>query len=323
MRLLVGDVGGTKTGLAIVEDANAGVHVESRCTRASGDYRNLGDLIEASGLLSSGTLDGACIGVAGPVRDNRCEVTNLPWVVDGAELSPFLGVARVEIINDLEAFGWGLDGLAGDQLICLNQGDPVPGGNQGIIAPGTGLGEAFRVWDGCRYLTRASEGSHADFSPSDQRDCDILQWLTKEHGGHVSWERLASGEGIPALYRFLRLQGVTETGNPKLDSAAEIVEAARAGKDPESLEAVRWFLGLVGAEAGNHALKVMATGGVFLGGGIPPKMLDFFQDGPFLEGFFHKGRMSDLMRRMPVHLVMEKDTPLLGAAVYWSARLDR
>lgn len=326
--MLVGDIGGTKTRLAIVREESAAVYVETLETHASADYPDLADLISSSGLLAKSGIKAACLGVAGPVRDNRCQVTNLPWVVDAAQLAADLCLPQVAIINDLEAVGWGLDQLADEQLLCLNAGEPDPRGNQSIVAPGTGLGEAFRVWDGRRYLTSASEGSHADFSPSDDRDCDMLRWLAAQHG-HVSWERLVSGSGIPVLHRYLVEQqgrpvsGSLATAIAAGDPAAAIVASARVAEDATSVEAVDWFLGLLGAETGNHALKVMASGGVYLAGGIPPKIFDLLKQGPFLDRFFDKGRMSGLMRRMPVHVVLDEQVALLGAAAYGLAASDR
>jgi glucokinase len=253
------------------------------------------------------------------VHENRSHVTNLPWVVDGAEIAAVLGLAHVPIINDLEAVGWGLDYLSGDQLVCLHDGAPEVGGTQGIVAPGTGLGEAFRVWDGRRYLTRASEGSHADFAPNDERECLLQGWLAAQYG-HVSWERAVSGPGLRTLHRFIvesegaEVPDWLEVAMTEGDPSAAIVAAARAGRDAVCMDAVHWFLRLLGAEAGNHALKVMATGGVYLAGGIPPRLADLITGEAFLERFFSKGRMSALMRRMPVYVVMDDRVALLGAA---------
>jgi len=318
MRVLAGDIGGTKTHLAIVIHDVDGVHVDREETLFSAGFSGLGDVLDASGLLEGEAIEAACFGVAGPVRDNRCAVTNLPWVVDGAALAEKLDLPRVRILNDLEAVGWGLDHLPADSLLCLHQGEPEPGGTQSIVAPGTGLGEAFRVWDGVRYLTCGSEGSHADLAAADERECMLQGWLAAQHG-HVSWERVVSGPGITTLHRFIIENEGGEVSDSladamaKGDPAAAIVEAARRGEEA-CVAAVNWFLGLLGAEAGNHALKVMATGGVFLGGGIPPKLADLFADSPLLERFFDKGRMTGLMRRMPVQVILDHRVALYGAA---------
>lgn len=319
MRILVGDIGGTKTRLAIVRQQPGAVHVEVERTLPSGEFDGLGALLRASGLLASPDWAAACFGVAGPVLGNRCRVTNLPWIVDGDEIAAALGLVQVPIINDLEAVGRGLDHLAPDRLVCLHEGSAEAGGTQSIVAPGTGLGEAFRVWDGRRYLTRASEGSHADFAPADERECLLQGWLAAGYG-HVSWERVVSGPGLQTLHRFMvENEGVEvpqwlESAMRDTDPSAAIVAAARDGRDAACADAVDWFLGLLGAEAGNHALKLMATGGVYLAGGIPPRLADLLAGGPFLERFFAKGRMTELMRRMPVHLVMDDRVALLGAA---------
>jgi glucokinase len=319
MRILVGDVGGTKTRLAIVTEAQGRVHVESVRTLPSGEHANLSALLTASGWPGGERVEAACFGVAGPVRHNRCQVTNLPWDVDGSDLDRHLSLDRVQVINDLEAVGRGLDHLEGGQLVCLNEGEPDEQGNQGIVAPGTGLGEAFRVWNGRRYITRGSEGSHADFAPGNAHECALLAWLQEAHG-HVSWERVVSGPGIRTLHRYLVESDAVpcpdwlDQAMRKGDPAAAVVAAARDRSDQGSRDAVEWFLALLGAEAGNHALKVMATGGVYIAGGIPPKMLDFIREGPLLDRFFAKGRMSHLMRRIPVHLVMDDHVALLGAA---------
>jgi len=319
MRILVGDVGGTKTRLAIVTEAQGRVHVEAVRTLPSAEHPNLSALLTASGWPGEECVEAACFGVAGPVRHNRCQVTNLPWVVDGPELGRHLGLDRVRVVNDLEAVGRGLDHLEGEQLFCLNEGEPEKEGNQGIVAPGTGLGEAFRVWNGRRYIARGSEGSHADFAPDDVRECALLAWLQEAHG-HVSWERVVSGPGIRTLHRYLVEKEAVPCPDwlgramAEGDPSAAIVAAARDRSDRGSLDALNWFLALLGAEAGNHALKVMATGGVFIAGGIPPRLLDFIRQGSLLDRFFAKGRMSDLMRRIPVHLVMDDHVALLGAA---------
>ena len=319
MRFLVGDIGGTKTRVAIVRYHAAVVHVETEHTLPSGEFGGLDALLLASGLAGDRDWAGACFGVAGPVIGNRCQVTNLPWVVDGADIAAGLGLRQVRIINDLEAVGRGLDHLSADRLVCLHEGSAEPGGTQGIVAPGTGLGEAFRVWDGRRYLTRASEGSHADFAPADERECLLQGWLAARHG-HVSWERVVSGPGLQILHRFIvenegaEVPQWLDIAMRDADPSAAIVAAARDGRDATCADAVSWFLGLLGAEAGNHALKLMATGGVFLAGGIPPKVADLLAGGTFLERFFAKGRMTGLMRRMPVHVVMDDRVALLGAA---------
>lgn len=318
MSILAGDIGGTKTRLAIVGQDADGVHIEREATLPSAGFSGLEALLDASGLLAARTWDAACFGVAGPVRGNRCKVTNLPWVVDGAALAAPLGLSAVRLINDLEAVGWGLDALPAASLERLHRGDGAPRGNQGIVAPGTGLGEAFRVWHDGRYLTYGSEGSHADFAAADERECLLQGWLAGQYG-HVSWERLVSGPGITTLLRFVLENEGGEAAAPLAaalaagDASAAVVEGAREG-DLLCVDVINWFLGLLGAEAGNHALKVMATGGVFIGGGIPPRLRDLIPASPFLERFFDKGRFRGLMQQIPVHLILDDRVALYGAA---------
>lgn len=318
MRILAGDIGGTKTRIAIVGQDAEGVHIQAETTLPSAGFPGLGEVLKASGLLDGPAIDAACFGVAGPVRDNVCRVTNLPWVVDGAEMAAALGLAEVRILNDLEALGWGLDRLPAESMRCLHEGEAEMHGNQSIVAPGTGLGEAFRVWGGERYLTFGSEGGHADFAAADERECMLQGWLAGQLG-HVSWERLASGPGLTTLLRFIveneggGVSASLEAAMAAGDASAAIVEAARKG-DLICMDVVNWYLALLGAETGNHALKIKATGGVYLGGGIPPKLHDLITVSPFLDRFFAKGRFGDLMRRMPIHVILDDRVALYGAA---------
>ncbi|MEN8175554.1 MAG: glucokinase [Pseudomonadota bacterium] len=326
----MGDIGGTKTRLAIFDQSGSRVQaIGSMVTLASQDFASLGELIKAAQMFDESGCDLACFGVAGPVRDNRSRITNLPWIIDGDRLAQDFGWSDAAVINDLEAVGWGLERLDDTQLELMYAGDPEIRGNQGILAPGTGLGEAFRVWDGARYRTHGSEGSHADFGPGNPREQRLQDWLAQQYG-HVSWERVVSGPGLAALHEFM----VSQEGRPQPgwlaeakaegDAAAAIGDAAVAGTDEVCAEAVQWFCALLGAEAGNQALKVMATGGVFLGGGIPPRLLEPLKAGAFLKRFVDKGRMGHVLEAIPVTVVLDDRVALRGAADFglWKAGED-
>jgi glucokinase len=255
------------------------------------------------------------------VRDNACRTTNLPWQLDGGALAMELGLPAVRLINDLEAAGWGVEQVTPEHRELLHPGDPVPRGNQAIIAAGTGLGEAGRVWCGDGYRPFATEGSHADFAPGDPTEIARMAWLGGWFG-HVSWERLVSGQGLVNIYRFLREQGGAACHPDPLgaeDAAAAI--AVRAGDDGLCGEALDRFVRLFGAEAGNLALKLMATGGLFVAGGIAPKIAERLRQGGFVEAFLAKGRMRPLLEAMPVTLLSDPHLALKGAAVYGSRHL--
>jgi glucokinase len=252
------------------------------------------------------------------VHDGRAVATNLPWIVDAAELGGKLG-ARTWVINDLEATAWGLAALSRDELAELSPGVPGAAGNLAVVAAGTGLGEAGLYWDGRHHRPFATEGGHASFAPTDDVEVDLLRWLQGRVGRHVSWERLVSGPGLVSLYEFLRDTGRGEeppwlaeamrTGDP----GAAITQAAHDGRSPLAAEALRRFVSLYGREAGDFALKVMATGGVYLGGGIAPRILPALRDGTFLAGFLDKGRMRAVLEAMPVRVVLNDQAGLLGA----------
>jgi glucokinase len=268
--------------------------------------------------------------VAGPVLDNRCATTNLPWIVDGAALAERLGLCGVELLNDLEAVGHGLDLLRPGEILELQAGEPGAGGHRAVIAAGTGLGEAGLFWDGERHRPFATEGGHADFAPGDDLEVALLQFLRRDHA-HVSWERVVSGLGLVNLYRFLRQSGEIDLGSepPGLaeeieagDPGAVISRYAAGGKSPLCGRALELFVKLYGAEAGNLALKTMAVGGLYIGGGIAPRNLDWMRNGIFLESFRSKGRMRPLLESMPVRVILNPRVALLGAARRAADSLD-
>ncbi len=317
--ILAGDVGGTKTALALFT-GDAGDLVPVRAAvLPSGDFPGLEAAV--AHFLAEGppvAVAAAAFGVPGPVIDGRCVTTNLPWEIDARRLTAAIPAPRVTLVNDLEATAHGLLALPPAALATLQPGRPRSGA-LALIAAGTGLGEAALAWDGGRHVVVASEGGHADFAPRGEVEDDLLRALRKEHG-HVSYERVLSGPGLVAIYRFLR----AADGGPEPawlhdalargDDAAVVADAALAGRDPVCARALDTFVAIYGAEAGNLALKVLAVGGVFLAGGIAPRILPALRGPAFLAAFRDKGRLTDLMASIPVHVVLEPRTALLGAA---------
>lgn len=327
MHILTGDIGGTKTRLALLELDGGKPRCQMERTYASAAHGALEPLLEAFLGQQEGPCQAVGLGVAGPVREGRCATTNLPWVVDEASLARSLGLPRVRIVNDLEATARGIQALAAEDLHLLHPGLPDPQGNRAVIAAGTGLGEAGICVAGGQWRPFASEGGHADFAPASELEWDLLQFLARRHG-HVSWERVVSGLGIVNLYEFLReRQGI---GTPDWlareleagEGAAAISRAADGERCPVCVQAMNLFVSLYGREAGNQALKLMATGGVYLGGGIAPRILRRLTGPSFLEAFFAKGRMEPLLRGMPVWVIRDDRTALYGAALAALERLE-
>jgi|GEM_PF-31675 len=278
--LLAGDIGGTKTDLALFS-AEAGPRAPLvEASFPSADYPSLEEVVRAFLTQAGRSVDSAAFGVAGPVVAGQAQITNLPWVITEAHLREALQLSSVRLLNDLEAIAHGIPILEPADLSTLNAGTPAPNGATAIIAPGTGLGEAFVTWDGSRYQAHPSEGGHADFAPSDTLELELLRVLQRRFG-HVSYERVCSGRGLPNLYASLKETGQTPESArvAQLLTAADdptpvIVDAAlEAPPDPLCAATLTTFVSILGAEAGNLALKVLATGGVFVGGGIPPRIL--------------------------------------------------
>jgi glucokinase len=320
--LLAGDIGGTKTNLAVFSP-DAGLRAPlAEATFPSGAYSSLKALV--SEFLSHNDLEisRASFGVAGPVVAGRAKITNLPWEMAESRLGEELGFP-VRLLNDLESIAYAVPFLQPEDLETLNEGDVTQGGAIAIIAPGTGLGEAYLVWDGSRYRAHASEGGHADFAPNNQLEIDLLRYL-QDRLGHVSYERVCSGQGIANIYAFLRDSGYEEPAwlAGRLAAADDptpiIVNVALGAQDPCRIcdTALDVFTSILGAEAGNLALKVLSTGGVYLGGGIPPRVLPVLKQDGFIQAFRHKGRFSGLLARVPVHVILNPKAALLGAACY-------
>ena len=321
--ILAGDVGGTKTHLALFDPGASPRRPRLDRKFASRDHPSLEALVME--FLSSAAGDPptrAVIGIAGPVVDNRCEATNLPWVMDGEVLGRHLGGTRVTLLNDLEATAWGLGVLDASDFETLQEGFPADG-NRALIAAGTGLGEAVIARIGSDWRPLASEGGHADFGPRDPLEDDLARWIRDQYGGHASYERVLSGPGLADLYRFLGATGrgeETPAVRERLASAADpavvVSETAIEGSSERSILAVRKFVEIYGAEAGNLALKALAVGGVYVGGGIAPKLISFLRDGRFVAAFRAKGRLMPLLERIPIRVILDQKTALWGAAAY-------
>ncbi|MCE0523035.1 MAG: glucokinase [Methylacidiphilales bacterium] len=319
---LAGDIGGTKTNLAIYVYENDLLVPKKISAYPSQGHASLAEMVRH--FLSDGysKVRQACFGVAGPVKGGVVQVTNLPWTVDAAALQAELNFQKVSLLNDLEANAYGINTLLSEELLSLNpQADRSQVGNRALISAGTGLGEAGLLWDGVTHRPFASEGGHASFAPNDSTGDELLIFLRKEHG-HVSWERVLSGMGMKNLYHFFRQRsGVAEPDwlSAQLrdgDLGAVVTQAGLAGKDPVCVEALDCFTRNYGAEAGNLALKMLALGGVYIGGGIAQKMLPKMGSSLFLDAFYHKGRMSPLLQSMPVYVILNDKTALRGAAWY-------
>lgn len=317
--ILAGDIGGTKTNLALFEDdPRTPLHL---ATYPSADYESLAAIVREFLAERPGTVDAACFGVAGPVRDGKVPKVNLAWSVDAQELAQELGFSRVGLLNDLEANAWGISTLGPDDFAVLNEGAPDARGNQAVIAAGTGLGEAGLYWDGTRHHVFASEGGHADFAPRTELQAELWRYLAASLR-HVSYERVCSGMGIVNIYNFLtsrRTEPEPDWLREELatsDPAAAISRAALEKRDPVCVEALDLFVEIYGAEAGNLALKLMALGGVFVGGGIGPKILPKLADGVFMREFVGKGRLTQLLAQIPVRVILNDKAALYGAAAF-------
>jgi glucokinase len=321
--LLAGDVGGTKTDLAIFSNEAGPQAPLARAEVHSADYPSLQALAREFLTKAPMPVDRACFAVAGPVIDGRVKTTNLPWVMDEVSLAKELNLRSVHLMNDLEAIAEAIPILRGSDVRTLNAGRPEPKGAIGVIAPGTGLGESFLTWDGSRYVAHSSEGGHADFAPTEERQIGLLRRML-ERFDHVSVEHVCSGIGIPHIYEYLRdIEQVPET--PEVaqliasarDPSAPIIASALDPHNTSKLCAatIDLFVTILASEAANLALKIFATGGVYLAGGIPIRALKALQTPRFMESFKRKGRLSELMERIPIHVVIIR-AAVIGAAAY-------
>ena len=322
--LLAGDIGGTKTDLAVFSP-EAGLRAPlAGATFPSARYPSLEALMREFLSQVDVKVERASFGVAGPVVAGRATITNLPWVMDEEQLQAALHLSSVRLLNDLNAIAHAVPFLEPADLHTLNEGQPAPDGNIAVVAPGTGLGEAFLTWDGSRYRPHASEGGHADFAPTNPLEIELLRYL-HDRFEHVSYERVCSGRGLPNIYAFLKDSGyadepawLAEQLAVADDPTPVIVNTALNNERPCELciATLDTFVSILGAEAGNLALKVLASGGVYLGGGIPPRILPALEKGQFMQAFQRKGRLSDLLARIPVYVILNPKIALLGAACH-------
>ncbi len=317
--ILAGDIGGTNARLAFFDVLNGHFNLIAASIFPSRDYSGLDKIVSEFVASSNVHPNTACFGVAGPVRDGKVETSNLPWIVESQRLAEELKLDTTLLINDLEATAWGIAALAPKDVVTLNQIKAPAIGNQAVIAAGTGLGEAGLYWDGAHHHIFATEGGHADFGPHNDLEVELFCYLQKRFG-HVSAERILSGPGLVNVYTFLRDSRRGSEQQWLLDEmasddpAAAISRAGLAGKDALSQQALDLFVSVYGAEAGNLTLKTKATGGLYVAGGIAPKILSKLTGPLFMQAFLDKGRMRPLMESVPVHIITNDKLALLGAA---------
>ena len=329
--ILAGDVGGTKVHLALYSFEGGKLAPVRDKKFPAANYACLDDVVKeflADEEEQKQDIQACCFGCPGPVRDGRLKLTNLPWSLDARLLQQSLGIEHIFLINDLEANGYGIPELAPESIFTLHQGDPAAVGHRGLVSAGTGLGECLLIWDAKtrQHQPLPSEGGHSDFAARDDREIALLEYLRRTLNGRVSFERVVSGLGIKNLYAFLRDdQKMEEPGWLKdrlahEDPNAVIGQCAEDGSSEICYETMQMFTAAFGAEAGNVALKVLAAGGIYLGGGIAPKILKTMQNGAFTTSFLDKGRLSPLLESIPVRVILDDTCALLGAAAFAEAR---
>ncbi|KAG6559391.1 Glucokinase [Candidatus Rhabdochlamydia oedothoracis] len=322
--LLAGDIGGTKVSLALFEE-EAQLQCVEETTFHSRDFSNFSSLLHHFlAPFPDISISRAGFGIAGPVQDGVCRATNLPWTLSAKDLQHQCKIPHVFLLNDLEASGWGLQLLSPSKYVTLNEGKKITG-NRVLISAGTGLGEAGLFWNTKIHHPIATEGGHTDFAPCNEEQLELFSYLYKQYK-HVSYERVLSGFGLYQIYRFL-VDTHKEQSDPeiekistKLEPQRLVIEKALEGLSTACIHAVEIFVSIYGAEAGNLALKYLARGGVYLGGGLAQRLLPFFKHGGFMAAFTAKGRFSSLMQEIPIHLILEDTTALLGAAYYASIK---
>jgi glucokinase len=324
--ILAGDIGGTKTQLALFSRRDGKLVAEAKELFSSKQFPGLEPILEKFLANHKATIERGCFGIAGPVVDGRVKTPNLPWLVDAEKLAATLKLPSISLLNDLEAAAYGIFTLKPAELIILNGGSARRAANKALIAAGTGLGEAYLYDDGRDYHPSASEGGHADFAPRNDMEIGLLRYLLKKFG-HASYERVLSGPGLFNIYRFLREErGLDEPGWLKekiaagADASAVITQSALSRDSEICVQALDLFVSVYGAEAGNLALRGKAMGGVYIGGGIAPKILDKLRNGTFMHAFVDKGRYAELLSAVPVKVVLNQETALQGAAYYAAFR---
>ena len=332
--ILAGDVGGTKVDLALYSFTGGKLAMVRNKKFPASNYATLQDVVIE--FLKDPDIEkkveeqviAACFGCPGPVKDGHLKLTNLPWELDARDLAKILDIEHIFLINDLEANGYGIAELGPGQIFELHEGDKSALGHRALVSAGTGLGEAILVWNNLarRYTPLPSEGGHADFAARNPLEIEMLEWLMKRLNGRVSWERVVSGLGLRNIYEFLRdAKGMDEPAWLRDRLATEdpnfvIGTTGEDGSCELTAKVLEVFTGCYGAECGNMGLKLLASGGVYLGGGIPPKILKTLQNGPFRQAFLDKGRLSPLLHSIPVRVILEEKCALVGAAAYAEAR---
>ncbi len=323
MKVLAGDVGGTNTRLALCEVNDGKVLRLVHSIEPSAAHASLKDIVQSfAATHGADDVRAVSIGLPAPVRGRRAQLTNLPWTVDADELERDLGLPSVSLLNDLEANAHGLSTLAPADFQLLREGTPDVQGNRGLVSAGTGLGQAGMHFIKGRMHPFPTEGGHADFAPSNDLEYALLQYLQGRHGSHVSWERVVSGPGLASVFEFfLERAGASSPAwwteaKQAAEPAGVVATMADRGEDEQAVAAVELFMELYGAEAGNLALKVLATGGIYLGGGIAPKLAKAMKHSKFVERFDAKGRMRRLVEQIPIRIVLNDSAALQGAALY-------
>ena len=338
--ILAGDVGGTKVHLALYDFEGGRLKPVRDERYPANEFATLDAVVTnflgggSSGnshVTNPSEIAAACFGCPGPVRNGRLKLTNLPWTLDQRDLAKSLAIEHIFLINDLEANGYGIPELARESIVTLHEGDAAAVGNRGLIAAGTGLGEALLIWDGKRHRPIPSEGGHCDFAARTDREIRLLEYLRSTLNGRVSWERVVSGIGIKNIYAYLRdvekmeepawLRDRMKTEDPNaVIGQCGDKNPGEEGYSELCAQTLEMFVSAYGAEAGNSALKVLAAGGIYLGGGIAPKILHKMQDGAFTRAYLDKGRLSPLLESIPVRVILDDSCALMGAAAYAEAR---
>jgi len=322
--LLAGDIGGTKTNLAVFSPEKGWRIPNAEATFTSADYSSLESLVHEFLAQHNFSIERASFGVAGPVVDGHASVTNLSWVMEETQLQQALRIPSVRLLNDLDAIAHAVPHLESQDLHTINEGQAVSRGAIAVIAPGTGLGEAFLTWDGSRYHAHTSEGGHADFAPINSFQVELLRYLLTRFP-HVSFERVCSGKGLPNIYAFLKDSGYAEEPGWLAEQLAATQDRSpiivNNALDKEQacelcIATLNTFVSILAAEAGNLALKVLATTGVYIGGGITPRIISYLDGKQFMKTFTHKGRFTQMLAQMPVHVILNPKVALLGAAYH-------
>jgi glucokinase len=320
--ILAGEIGATRTRLAAFDTESNRLKCVVEKTYPSQEHTGLAEILPQFTRTEGIPVHSACFGVAGPVRDGRSKISNLPWTIDAKELAAQLKLPAVGLLNDLEAYAYGIDALESKDFVSISSGSENAEGNRAVISAKTGLGMAGLFWDGFRHHPFACEGGHADFSPRDPVQIELLAYLQKKYG-RVSCERVLSGPGIHDIYDFLRATKKAEEPvdlrdqlNAVADPSPLISRLALERKFPICEQTLSIFVDVFGAEAGNCALRYMTTGGIYIGGVIAAKIAPKMQDGTFMMAFLDKGRMESILKDMPVQIITNDDCGLIGAARY-------